>query len=358
MSTLKEVAEFAGVSTFTVSRVLSGRGRESRISESRIKDVTEAARKLGYRPNSAARATREKRTRQVGVLLYNHAGCPGFTPQNQLIVQGINCHLQKFGYLTTLVRFTDLDYSEEIKHRAFVEECVDGIIAVNMLPPALERQLDDHFKKCVWVDGNMTGDARCLRRDEELAGRLPVEHAAAVGYRRVLYIDHSGNTHDESLQGVRHYSAIGRRRGAEVAAAKLGLDFDAVAFGQRWGDFNPPNLGRQFVKDTLVLAYNVGAMRVAMRVAMEARKCVGRDFGFACCESTAEFEIDWPDLCHSVFDRYELGIEAAQMLLGQLEASRGSTKKVSEAVSPRQGNTKLQESVLVSGKTAPGPPAS
>ena len=51
--TLADVAELAGVSLTTVSRVLNNRGY---LSEKTKQNVADAIETLGYRPNSLARA--------------------------------------------------------------------------------------------------------------------------------------------------------------------------------------------------------------------------------------------------------------------------------------------------------------
>jgi DNA-binding LacI/PurR family transcriptional regulator len=66
VATVKDVAEMAGVSTATVSRVLSGL---TGVSEPLKAKVMEAARRLGYRPNRAARDLRARSSRTVGVLI-------------------------------------------------------------------------------------------------------------------------------------------------------------------------------------------------------------------------------------------------------------------------------------------------
>ncbi|GAL17947.1 galactose operon repressor [Vibrio maritimus] len=53
MATIKDVAKEAGVSVATVSRVIN---KSPKASQSSITSVTAAMKKLGYRPNAAARA--------------------------------------------------------------------------------------------------------------------------------------------------------------------------------------------------------------------------------------------------------------------------------------------------------------
>ena len=61
-STLREVAEAAGVSIAAASKVLHGRGKNVRVSVVRAEIIREAAEKLRYSPNALARSLRTCRT--------------------------------------------------------------------------------------------------------------------------------------------------------------------------------------------------------------------------------------------------------------------------------------------------------
>ena len=64
--TLADVAQLAGVSLTTVSRVLNNRGYLSEKTKKRVADAIDA---LGYRPNSLARALHGQRTQTVGLIV-------------------------------------------------------------------------------------------------------------------------------------------------------------------------------------------------------------------------------------------------------------------------------------------------
>lgn len=66
MATIKDVAKEAGVSVATVSRVIN---HSPKASQSSIESVNKAMRKLGYRPNAAARALVSQSTNTLGVLV-------------------------------------------------------------------------------------------------------------------------------------------------------------------------------------------------------------------------------------------------------------------------------------------------
>ncbi len=66
MATIAEVAARAGVGAGTVSRVLNG---SPKVSETTRAKVQSAIAELGYRPNAAARALKEGRTRTLGLVI-------------------------------------------------------------------------------------------------------------------------------------------------------------------------------------------------------------------------------------------------------------------------------------------------
>lgn len=65
-STILEVADLAGVSTATVSRVLSGSSSVADATRARVIDAVES---LNYRPSDLTRAVFAGRSNTIGVLL-------------------------------------------------------------------------------------------------------------------------------------------------------------------------------------------------------------------------------------------------------------------------------------------------
>jgi LacI family transcriptional regulator len=64
--TLEEIAQMAGVSIATVSRVINQNGRFSKETEKRVKDIIE---EYNYRPNQMARGLRKNRGKVVGIIV-------------------------------------------------------------------------------------------------------------------------------------------------------------------------------------------------------------------------------------------------------------------------------------------------
>ena len=66
MSTIKDIAKKAGVSTATVSHVLN---KTRFVSDELIKRVNEAIEELDYHPNIMAGSLRSHKTRTIGLIV-------------------------------------------------------------------------------------------------------------------------------------------------------------------------------------------------------------------------------------------------------------------------------------------------
>ena len=68
-TTIRDIAEAAGVSISLVSFVMNNKGKRYRISDEMTKRIREMADKLDYQPNNAARSLRSGRSRTIGVFV-------------------------------------------------------------------------------------------------------------------------------------------------------------------------------------------------------------------------------------------------------------------------------------------------
>lgn len=135
MSSIKEVAMKAGVSSATVSYVLNNTGN---VGEQTRKRVLEVIEEVGYVPNRMAKGLRAKKTDTIGILVEDITAF-----QTPRIINGINEYVKKCGYniilndLGLLAR-VGKDFERISEFRADIEKGfellanaqVDGIIYV------------------------------------------------------------------------------------------------------------------------------------------------------------------------------------------------------------------------------------
>lgn len=135
--TIKDIAAEVGVSHTTVSYIMSGNTTQ-KISPETRKAVLDAARRLQYVPNSAARSLRNDSTRCVSVALEKAVTSTRFSG----LLQGIRNGLQAEGYCLMLFDFSSNgvlypDYLECVLQRR-----TDGIIYISSdgYPPEEESR--------------------------------------------------------------------------------------------------------------------------------------------------------------------------------------------------------------------------
>src|SRR6266576_14546 len=95
-ATLRDVAAAARVHPATASRALNPETRIL-VSEDTARRVSEAADRLGYRPNAVARSLRTRRSHTIGVLIPD-LNNPLFPP----MVRGLEDRLAADGYVTLI----------------------------------------------------------------------------------------------------------------------------------------------------------------------------------------------------------------------------------------------------------------
>lgn len=120
-STIKDVAEAAGVSPMTVSRVLNQRPDVSAKTRKRVQEVIRA---LGYAPNSMARSLSRGRSSTLGVVA---SGVEYFGPVRTLV--GIEQQANELGYSLLLSLVHEAEQDDGLAFlTSLLAHQVDGII--------------------------------------------------------------------------------------------------------------------------------------------------------------------------------------------------------------------------------------
>ncbi len=120
--TIRDVAALAGVSTATVSNVLSGSRYVGPERRSRVKDAID---ELGYRPNGIAASLRSQRTRIIGIVVPDivNAFFSSFVQHIEELAAGS-------GYQIILVSTNEDAEQERERMYALLSRRVDGLIVV------------------------------------------------------------------------------------------------------------------------------------------------------------------------------------------------------------------------------------
>ncbi|OKP66497.1 LacI family transcriptional regulator [Paenibacillus sp. P3E] len=186
----KEVAELAGVSEATVSRVLNNVGP---LKEKTKERVIAAARELGYTPSSLARSFARKRSGNLGVVM-------PYLPKARLfsayyfseILSGIGSRAREEGYdLLMIFREADepLDYCGLFRMRK-VDACI--VLGAKEEAGELEalRQLKKDGHPYCLINQHYEGESFHEVDADHVEGcQLAVKHLLSQGFTRIAFLN-------------------------------------------------------------------------------------------------------------------------------------------------------------------------
>lgn len=202
--TIREVAEKAGVSQMTVSRVLN---QPSLVKQETIERVEEAIRDLNYRPNLLARGLAGGRSLFIG-LFYNN---PSVNYLGELLIGALNTcredghHLLVENYLSEAD-----DFSEESLALKIRESGVDGLIVCPPLgehPVVLAALAASGVPFVLVSPGDQANTPPYVMIDDRAAAQVMTNYLIERGHTRIAFIE-----------GPASQAASGARRAGFVRA--------------------------------------------------------------------------------------------------------------------------------------------
>ena len=310
MSTITDVAHKAGVSLATVSRVLNV-DSTAPMAEATRQKVLQAIDELDYRPHMGAQAIKSRRSQQIGVLLQNRPEHRLTHPLAWEFVLGINEGLEQSGQIMSLVRMTDVAQDDGLQAKAMRSRLLDGLIVVNHLPDEVCARVSELFPRTIWLDSNVWRDERCIRRDERDAGAEAVRAVVEAGYHKAIYL--------HPAPGRDHFSFDERRAGVLQAAAELDLQLQPFQLAHDESIYHfeafkrlRPLLSREIA----VIVSDTYAMHGLLLRLSQTHLSVGTDVSLLCLDDHFhEIAYHWEHVARMSFDRFEMGVMAAQMMM-------------------------------------------
>ncbi|MDF5752364.1 LacI family DNA-binding transcriptional regulator [Spongiactinospora sp. TRM90649] len=220
-TTIKDVAEAAGVGVATVSRVLSG-GSASQQTRERVLAV---AAQLDYRPSALGRNLRQRRTGGIGLLI------PDITDSFYgRLADGVLACARAAGEPVIVGATGDDAEGEAEMIGILLEQGVDRVVAVpsgdtEPWAPALRAGMTVVFAdRRVNGRDDMVGAIPAVLADERSGVRTAVEYLVGLGHRRIAYLGGVGQS--------------GRAAAFRDTLAALGvkIDEELIVFGRATRD--------------------------------------------------------------------------------------------------------------------------
>lgn len=234
--TIYDVAELAGVSLKTVSRVIN---REAGVREKTEAKVKRAIEKLNYQPSQSARGLAANKSFLVGLLYANPSA--GYIIQAQAGALE-SCRRYGFGLVILPCNYQAPNLVESLLEQ-IRESRLDGVV---LTPPlsdsgALRLALTRAGILYACVAGTASDkDELCVDCDDETAAQAMTKYLLDLGHTRIAHI----------LGHPDHGASAQRYRGYRHALSDAGIELDEKWVAQGYFDFES---GKQCANQLLAL---------------------------------------------------------------------------------------------------------
>jgi DNA-binding LacI/PurR family transcriptional regulator len=235
--TINDVAQVAGVSFGTVSRVLND---APDVSAATRKRVLQVIKDIGYRRNRAATALVTSRSMSIGIL---SDGSPRFGPVGTLMA--LENVARKKGYATTVI---SVEKPDEESVQAALDTLDDtGVGGIIVIAPHVEMAAavwNASFRvpvEMIAAGASSTPNVFTYSENQELGARLATQHLIDLGHTDIAHIAGSMDWFDGRV----------RKRGWEAALRDAGLPQGLCIEGD-WSPRWAYETGLKFVREDRV----------------------------------------------------------------------------------------------------------
>jgi len=309
--TIRDVAQEAGVSRQTVSRVVNG---DPRVSQETRESVRRAIETLRFQPNYIARSLATRRTDTIGFIV-SDIGNPFFPD----ILAGAEDVLGEQGCSLFLSNTRDDPDREYAALRSMVRKRVDGIILYSRMPDAMLDGLVQSFEiPTVLLNRRGKGEHLGVVRTARLQGAYQAaSHLRSLGHTEIALVCSTSNEQGtrERIEG--YESAL--REAAGQAEPRVLRESLSMGGGYRAGC----HLLEAYRDVTGVLCHNDLMAIGLVQAATERGLRVPRDLSVIGWDDVTYASLVSPPLTTVRVPRYEMGKVAARLLMDLMQQRPG-----------------------------------
>lgn len=308
MVRLADVAREARVSTATASRALNGQSSVDAVLADRVRA---AAKALGYRPNAVARNLRTRNTR-VWALIISDVTNPFFTS----VARGVEDVARERGFSVFLCN-TDENPQREADYLGVAEQ--ENVAGIIISPHSAETDLSRLLASgvpIVAIDRRLAADIDTVLVNSREGAITATEHLLASGWSRPACITGPRDA-ITSVERAEGYEAALKRRGlgdaCQIEYEDYRIEGGRAAARRLLDSPEPPD------------SFIVANASLSMGVLEEFRSRgvrPGVDVGLVSFDDAPWASIVEPPLSVVAQPAYEIGSEAARMLVDQLDSGR------------------------------------
>lgn len=317
MNTIKDVAQYAGVSPSTVSRVIAN---SPRISEDTKERVREAMRVLDYHPNAFARGLVTNTAGAIGILIPPDLQEFFVNPFFAEFMSGVSAVASKEGFDTVLS--TSGRSENDVLDSMIRGRRVDGVLLLRsrLQDPAILRVGKEHFPAVLLGRPVDDVDISFVNNDNVRAAYEATMHLVRLGHTRVGFL---GGAEDLVVTSD-------RLAGYQQALRESGITPDpklmvSSFFLEQGGYLGMMRLLALSERPSAILASDDVLAFGAMRAAAELGYRLPTDLAIVGFNDIRLAELANPSLTSVRVHMQDLGKAAAELLIEQIQFGTTST---------------------------------
>jgi LacI family transcriptional regulator len=316
ISTIRDIAQQAGVSTTTVSDIMTG--RSDRFLKETMDRVLDTAAKLNYRRHIGASAMRSKRFNTLGLVLSQ-------SPEwESMLIEGVESATSHLNLGLMLVRISNNveDLPTVVKNFQ-----VDGLIADWTISSVLSKAIAKYNVPTIWVNNDQHGPENCIWPDDYSSGKIATEHLISLGHKDIAFLFIPQSTHPSQEMRLAGY----RQAMSEARYAPRVIRCDCTDnpkdlrqqpeyFKNR---YSHPELWVQLEqggRPTAFVCYNTLAAMELYNACFRRKIYIQDQFAVVSCDEMLEHaEKAVPSITTVLVDHAEMGRMAVNMLLERIK---------------------------------------
>lgn len=306
--TITDVAKHANVSKSTVSQYLNN--RFDYMGEKTKERIAQSIKELEYKPNIVARSLKQKTTFTIGVIVANMLHV--FSTQVLRAIEDV-CHAQDYH---VIVCNSDDDPEKEKKYIEMLHaKQVDGLI---LFPTGenkvLYKSMVNEQFPLVFMDRFVEGlNIDSFLIENEKAAKIAVDHLVSKGYKDIAILT------KELLKNVT--PRVERIQGYKKALKPHGIEVDERFIIGEEVELIQEKLKEVFSLSTpprAIIAGNDLVLIQILQFAKENEMKIPEDLGIIGIDEVSFASIYSPPLTTISYPSYEMGREAAELLLKKI----------------------------------------
>jgi len=307
--TIKDVAEKAGVSVKTVSRVINN---ELNVREEMQIKVKKAVNELGFRRNPLARALRSQQT-SIITLLYSNPN-PGYILEVQNGIQA-QCDIDNYNLQILPCEHTDEHFFDKVES-LLQRSSTDGVLLIEPLcdmPEIIALLKKYKLPYALISPSKIDEDTPYARSNDEQAAFQMTEYLISQGHRDIGFI----------MGDPSHGDSHERLKGYKKSLNDNGIAFDEHFFEQGYFTFESGEVSARRLlslekRPSAIFASNDYMAAAVLKVAAQKRIKVPQELSIVGYDDTPVSKQIWPALTTVRQPIREISGHATKKLIAKL----------------------------------------